>query len=230
MDRGHRLWSMYPASPRATFFSICTMYQRNVDVDMLNVVKSVLADVSRVSPSSDAKQRCRAKLWQRANARNISQHTLPHSAYPRQPYIDTLYVLPPRRPKLVLTGISIPFFSIWTDQGQEINKKFPVISGLQQRQSVHNKSYFIIGFFAKHAIKKSVIWLSMKISIYFGNFYHVLSVLTYFYRNVGAKVAHNCKCWHEWSILWKTGLGNSQSGGTISQNCRPKKKLWISLN
>ena len=52
---------MYPC-PRAKFFSICTMYQRNVDVDMLNVVKNVLADVSRVSPSSDAKQRRRAKL------------------------------------------------------------------------------------------------------------------------------------------------------------------------
>ena len=42
----------------------CTMYQRKVDVDMLNAVKSVLADVSR--PSSE----------QRANARNVSQHTL----------------------------------------------------------------------------------------------------------------------------------------------------------
>ena len=30
-----------------------TMYQREVDVDMLNVVKSVLADVSSVSPSSE---------------------------------------------------------------------------------------------------------------------------------------------------------------------------------
>ena len=30
-----------------------TMYQRNVDVDMLNAVKSVLADVSSVSPSSE---------------------------------------------------------------------------------------------------------------------------------------------------------------------------------
>ena len=29
-----------------------TMYQRKVDVDMLNAVKSVLADVSSVSPSS----------------------------------------------------------------------------------------------------------------------------------------------------------------------------------
>ena len=32
------------------------------------------------------------------------------SAYPHQPCIDTLYVLPPRRhkPKLVLTGTTIP--------------------------------------------------------------------------------------------------------------------------
>ena len=29
------------------------MYQRKVDVDMLNAVKSTLADVSSVSPSSD---------------------------------------------------------------------------------------------------------------------------------------------------------------------------------
>ena len=45
-----------------------TMYQCKVDVDMLNTVKSVLAEVSSVSPSS--KQR------QRANSRNINQHTL----------------------------------------------------------------------------------------------------------------------------------------------------------
>ena len=30
-----------------------TMYQRKVDVDMLNAVKSMLADVSSVSPSSE---------------------------------------------------------------------------------------------------------------------------------------------------------------------------------
>ena len=29
------------------------MYQRKVDVDMLNAVKSVLADVSSISPSSE---------------------------------------------------------------------------------------------------------------------------------------------------------------------------------
>ena len=31
------------------------MYQRKVDVDMLNAIKSVLADVSSVSPSSEQK-------------------------------------------------------------------------------------------------------------------------------------------------------------------------------
>ena len=47
----------------------------------------------------------------RANARNVSQHTLYGiQAYAHQPYVDTLYVLPLRqcRPKLILTGISIP--------------------------------------------------------------------------------------------------------------------------
>ena len=38
------------------------MYQHKVDVDMLNAVKSMLADVSSVSPSSEQ--------------RNVSQHTL----------------------------------------------------------------------------------------------------------------------------------------------------------
>ena len=32
------------------------MYQCKVDVDMLNVIKSVLADVSSVSPSSEQKK------------------------------------------------------------------------------------------------------------------------------------------------------------------------------
>ena len=42
------------------------MYQRKVDVDMLNAVKSVLADVSSVSPLSD----------EGLILKNISQHTL----------------------------------------------------------------------------------------------------------------------------------------------------------
>ena len=38
---------------------------------------------------------------------------LRRSAYPHQPYVDTLYVLPlrRRRPKLFLTGTSIPLYS-----------------------------------------------------------------------------------------------------------------------
>ena len=32
---------------------LCTMYQREVDVDMLNAAKSMLADVSSVNPSSE---------------------------------------------------------------------------------------------------------------------------------------------------------------------------------
>ena len=43
------------------------MYQRKVDVDMLNAVKSVLADVSSASPSSGQRK---------ANAQYISKHTL----------------------------------------------------------------------------------------------------------------------------------------------------------
>ena len=37
------------------------MYERKVDVDMLNAVKSVLADVSSVSPSSEQRRLVRAK-------------------------------------------------------------------------------------------------------------------------------------------------------------------------
>ena len=39
------------------YFEKRTMYQRKVDVDMLNAVKSVLADVSSVSPSSEQRAR-----------------------------------------------------------------------------------------------------------------------------------------------------------------------------
>ena len=37
---------------------IRTMYQLKVDVDMLNAVKSVLADLSSVSPSSEQQPNC----------------------------------------------------------------------------------------------------------------------------------------------------------------------------
>ena len=68
------------------------MYQRKVDVDMLNAVKSLLADVSSISPSSE-------------QSYNIK-------TYPHQPHVDTFFVLPLRRRrlKLVLTGTSIPTF------------------------------------------------------------------------------------------------------------------------
>ena len=46
-------------------------------------------------------------------------HSLWRSAYPHQPYVDTLYVLPlrRRRPKLVLTGTIIPFYVVVRDSG-----------------------------------------------------------------------------------------------------------------
>ena len=50
--------------------------QRKVDVNMLNAVKSVLADVSSVSPSSELRQ---------------PTHSLRRSAYPHQLYVDTFY-------------------------------------------------------------------------------------------------------------------------------------------
>ena len=55
------------------FMTKRTMYERKVNVDMLNAVKSVLADVSSVSPSSEP---LLETLETSANARNVSQHTL----------------------------------------------------------------------------------------------------------------------------------------------------------
>ena len=57
------------------------MYQRKVDVDMLEAVRSVLADVSSVSPSSE--QRTLKCL------KHQPTHSLRHSAYPHQLYVDT---------------------------------------------------------------------------------------------------------------------------------------------
>ena len=50
-------------------------------------------------------------LWR---SKRQPTHSLQCSAYPHQPYVDTLYVLPPRRrrPKLVLKGTSIPLFVV----------------------------------------------------------------------------------------------------------------------
>ena len=55
-----------------------TMYQRKVNVDMPNAVKSVLADVLSVSPSSEQRTLCQLT------------HSLRCSAYPHQPCIDIL--------------------------------------------------------------------------------------------------------------------------------------------
>ena len=71
---------------------------------MLNAVKSVLANVSSVSPSS--------LLWRRANARNISQHTLygGQHIHINLRLIHSVLLLHRRRPKLVLTGTNIPLY------------------------------------------------------------------------------------------------------------------------
>ena len=59
-------------------------------MDVMNAVKSVLADVLSVSPLSE-----QASKYQ-------PTHSLRRSAYPYQPHVDTSYVLPSRRriPKL----------------------------------------------------------------------------------------------------------------------------------
>ena len=46
------------------------MYERKVDVDMLNAVKSVLADVSSVCPSSEQAKQVEQALKQLCNERN----------------------------------------------------------------------------------------------------------------------------------------------------------------
>ena len=57
----------------------------------------MLADIFSISPLSEQRAFCLIifLLWWRANARNVSQHTLWHSAYPHQPYmyVDTFHVL-----------------------------------------------------------------------------------------------------------------------------------------
>ena len=44
------------------------MYQRKVDVDMLNTVKSVLTDVSSVSPSSEQRALIHSMFYHYANS------------------------------------------------------------------------------------------------------------------------------------------------------------------
>ena len=73
-----------------------------VDVDMLNAVKSVLADVSSVNPSSEQR---------RASARNVSQHTLygaQHIHINLTLIHPTFYRYADADQKLVLIGTSIP--------------------------------------------------------------------------------------------------------------------------
>ena len=54
-----------------------TMYQeRKVDVDMLNAVKSMLADVSSVSPSLRGEKKSPVSLLEIRG--NFTQHTLSH--------------------------------------------------------------------------------------------------------------------------------------------------------
>ena len=59
------------------------------------------------------------------------------------------------------------------------------------KQVNHLKLTFIVGFTYdacnKKAIQKPVTWLNMKISIHFGNFYQVFSVLACLWLNLGVK-------------------------------------------
>ena len=66
-----------------------------------------------------------------------AKHSLWHSAYPHQPYVDTLYVLLPHRcrPKLVLTGTSIPLYQNQYDRMKMFLNK------------VCERSWFIFYFF-----------------------------------------------------------------------------------
>ena len=67
-----------------------TMYQRKVDVDTLNAVKSVLAEVSSVSSSSEQS----FPLTKDQRSKRQPTYSLRRSAYPHQPHVDTLvYVL-----------------------------------------------------------------------------------------------------------------------------------------
>ena len=77
---------------------ICSMYQHKVAVDMLDAVKSV---------------GWRFKRWSFVRGR-ATLFTTP--AYPQQPYVDTLYLLPLYwgRPKLVLTGTNYSSIPLYT--------------------------------------------------------------------------------------------------------------------
>ena len=80
--------------------SICPtqhrLYQRKVDVGMLNTVKNVLAEASSVSPSS--------KQLKAGSGIPLTQ-SLRRSVYPHQPFVSTVHVPALRwcSPALVLT-------------------------------------------------------------------------------------------------------------------------------
>ena len=58
------------------------MYQCKVDVDMLKAVKSVLADVLSISPSSKQKANFVRALTKGLGSKHQPTHSLRHSAYP----------------------------------------------------------------------------------------------------------------------------------------------------
>ena len=119
------------------YFFIMYNVSTKFDVDMLHAIKSVLADIWSVSPSSE--QSCsdntlvpevfsrtfgapdREKtsgtrvLWQRINTRNVSNTLFMAFSISTSPscWYIVQHVLPPRccRPKLVLIGTSIPLHS-----------------------------------------------------------------------------------------------------------------------
>ena len=138
-------------------------YQGKVDVDMLVAVKSVLAHISSVSPSSEQSP----LLWRRTIAQNVSQHSLRHSAYPHQPYLDILYVLPLRRHrlKLVLTGTSIPLYCRCNLDNVEC---VVLIAYLYQNSSEsncsfpwwekHNRGYIALGIFIGKIVFIKLMW------------------------------------------------------------------------
>ena len=99
-----------------------TMYQRKVDVGMRNTVKSVLADVSSISPSS--------LLWQTANTWNVSQHTLYgiQHIHINLTLIQCTFTATPMQTKLVLTGTSIPNY--WPGQLEFLSALYSVVSTL----------------------------------------------------------------------------------------------------
>ena len=71
---GHKCHVCDPSKDdNVSSFIISAMYQCKVDVDMLNTVKSLLADISSICPLSEQSF---SLLWWRANAQNVSQHSL----------------------------------------------------------------------------------------------------------------------------------------------------------